>query len=65
MQNAIVGNKNFWITGIFLLGALVGHSEAAFSYPGCTDLAASDFKDVVLVNTAKDPTLSEPVGMGI
>ncbi len=57
--------KNFWFIPSFLLVVFLGRSEAAFSYPGCADLVAADFKDVVLVNTAKDPSLSEPVGMSI
>jgi cytochrome c len=40
-------------------------ARAALTYPGCTDLAATDFKDVVLVNQAKDPTLLEPIGMSV
>jgi glucose/arabinose dehydrogenase len=40
-------------------------ARAAFSYPGCPDLAATDFKDVSLVSQAKDPDLNEPIGFSI
>jgi cytochrome c len=49
----------------FMLMGLADKIEAAFSYAGCTDVTAADFKDSVLVNKTKDPTLEEPVGMSI
>ncbi|MDB5047817.1 MAG: hypothetical protein JWO30_888 [Fibrobacteres bacterium] len=40
-------------------------AQGAFSYPGCPDLAATDFKDVVLASQANDATLNEPIGMTV
>jgi cytochrome c len=40
-------------------------AHAAFTYPGCPDLTASDFRDVILVNKSKDATLDEPTSMTI
>jgi cytochrome c len=53
--------------GVVLLWAAASawNAEAALTWPGCPDLTAADFKDVILVNKAKDPTLNEPIGMEI
>jgi cytochrome c len=47
------------------IAGMSGRAEAAFTYPGCTDLAATDFKDVVLVNQTIDPTLNEPISLSV
>jgi cytochrome c len=70
------GNKRVAREGAFaalLAVAIWSPSFANFSYPGCTDLAASDFKEIVLVGRsnsvngitplAVDANLLEPVGM--
>ena len=48
-----------------LIAGLVGKADAAFTYPGCADLTAADFKDVVLVNQTIDPDLQEPISLSI
>ncbi len=53
------------LAAIAALACLAQPAHAAFTYPNCADLQASDFRDVVLVNQIKDPTLLEPIGMTV
>jgi cytochrome c len=49
------------IAGAFLAAA--APAAAAFSYPGCADLAPSDFAVETLAANATDPTVQEPMKM--
>ena len=50
---------------LYAIAFSVAPASAAFSYPNCPDLAATDFKDSVLVSSANDATLDEPIGFSL
>ena len=65
----MVGNSGAYARTLGMLLCLAAglqpQARAALSWPGCADLTAADFKDVILVNPAKDSTLNEPTSMDI
>ncbi len=63
-ENVKKQRNGFKLTAVAaILAAQVAYGE--FTYPNCTPLQASDFKEVILVDKSKDPTLNEPVGFSL
>ncbi|MDB5047846.1 MAG: cytochrome [Fibrobacteres bacterium] len=65
MKAEKVFHPTVWLLPLLVILGLPQAAKAAFTYPNCPDLTAADFKDVILVNQAKDPTLNEPTSMTI
>ncbi len=60
------------VSAVLFAGAGVGLSHGALTWPGCPDLAPSDFREVVLVARGAnqnaivhDPNMIEPVGLHV